>query len=97
MGLFSTMSQQELKFTVDSALLRELGEKLAETVHLALPGLVKNSYDADATEVEVIFETTEEGKNRIKIVDNGVGMNFEAVERYLHALSLLKIKKKYLP
>lgn len=56
------MSQQELKFTVDSALLRELGEKFVETVHLALSELVKNSYDADATEIEVIFETTEEGK-----------------------------------
>jgi len=74
--------QQELKFTVDSALLRELGEKLVETVHLALSELVKNSYDADATEVEVIFETTDEGKTRIKVIDNGVGMNFEAVERY---------------
>lgn len=76
------MAQQELKFTVDSALLRELGEKLVETVHLALSELVKNSYDADATEVEVIFESTEEGKSRIKIIDNGVGMNFEAVEQY---------------
>ncbi len=76
------MPDQELKFTVDSALLRELGEKLVETVHLALSELVKNSYDADATEVEVIFETAENGKSRIKIIDNGVGMNFKAVERY---------------
>lgn len=82
MGKYSDMSQQELKFTVDSALLRELGEKLVETVHLALSELIKNSYDADATEVEVIFETTETGKSCIKIIDNGVGMNFKAVENY---------------
>jgi signal transduction histidine kinase len=73
---------QELKFTVDSALLRELGEKLVETVHLAVSELVKNAYDADATEVQFIFETLDGGESRIRIVDNGVGMNFSAVENY---------------
>jgi hypothetical protein len=41
------MSMTNLKFSVDSALLRELGEKLVETVQLALIELVKNSYDAE--------------------------------------------------
>ncbi|MDR3696470.1 ATP-binding protein, partial [Mucilaginibacter sp.] len=70
-----------LHFSVDSALLRELGEKLVETVHIALVELVKNSYDADSTEVEIIF-TTENGKSQIQIIDNGKGMNYEAVESY---------------
>ena len=70
---------------------------MVETVHLALSELVKNSYDADATEVEVIFETTEEGKNRIKIVDNGVGMNFEAVERYWMRIATTNKKDKMYP
>ncbi len=74
--------QKNLQFTVDSALLRELGEKLVETVHLALSELVKNAYDADATEVDVVFETNEEGEARIRIEDNGTGMNFKAVEGY---------------
>ena len=74
--------QRTLQFSVDSALLRELGEKLVETVHLALSELVKNAYDADATEVEVIFETSESGVERIKIVDNGTGMNFSSVQKY---------------
>jgi len=71
-----------LKFTVDSALLRELGEKLVETVYLALVELVKNSYDADATEVKVIFDQNEEGESEIQIIDDGIGMNFEAVQNY---------------
>jgi HSP90 family molecular chaperone len=74
--------KQTLHFSVDSALLRELGEKLVETVHLALSELVKNAYDADATEVEVIFETSESGVERIKIIDNGTGMNFDSVKNY---------------
>jgi signal transduction histidine kinase len=42
-----------LTFTVDSALLSELGEKLVETPHIALVELVKNAYDADATATTV--------------------------------------------
>ena len=71
-----------LKFTVDSALLRELGEKLVETVHLALVELVKNAYDADATLVELIFTKDNVGKMQIVISDNGSGMNFNAIQEY---------------
>jgi signal transduction histidine kinase len=71
-----------LNFTVDSALLRELGEKLVETVHLALAELIKNSYDADATMVEVKFTPNENGNDEIHIIDNGIGMNFQEVKKY---------------
>ncbi len=73
---------ENLHFTVDSALLSELGEKLVETVHLALAELVKNSYDADATEVKLIFTKGPEGKDEIHVIDNGTGMNFQEVENY---------------
>jgi len=73
---------QYLSFTVDSALLRELGEKLVESVHLALVELVKNAYDADATVVDVIFSENDAGESEIRIVDDGVGMNFEDVQNY---------------
>jgi signal transduction histidine kinase len=73
---------ENLHFTVDSALLSELGEKLVETVHLALVELVKNSYDADATEVKAIFTKGPEGKSQIQVIDNGTGMNFQEVENY---------------
>ncbi len=67
-----------LKFTVDSALLNELGEKLVETVHIALVELVKNSYDADATDVKIKFiEDPSSGTSELHIIDNGTGMNFE--------------------
>lgn len=72
----------DLNFTVDSALLRELGEKLVETVHLALAELVKNSYDADATLVDIIFSTDRKGQMQIIISDNGTGMNFEDIQKY---------------
>ena len=71
-----------LTFKVDSALLRELGEKLVETVHLALIELVKNCYDADASEVEIIFKKDSQGKSEIHVIDNGKGMNFHSIKNY---------------
>jgi signal transduction histidine kinase len=58
-----------LNFTVDSALLRELGERLVGKPHIALAELVKNSYDADATKVTIRLLP-----DRIEILDNGHGM-----------------------
>ena len=72
----------ELTFTVDSALLSELGEKLVETAHIALVELVKNAYDADATEVTVKIIPREDRGPEIQVIDNGQGMTFEDVERY---------------
>ncbi|TFW43137.1 ATP-binding protein [Pseudomonas fluorescens] len=57
-------------FTVDAALLRELGERLVGKPYVALAELVKNSYDADATEVTVTFE-----RDSITVSDNGTGMS----------------------
>lgn len=72
----------ELVFSVDSALLSELGEKLVESVHVALLELIKNSYDADASAVQVgIYPSSEDGCE-IFIIDNGLGMSFDDVQQY---------------
>ena len=71
----------KLRFTVDSALLSELGEKLVERVHIALLELVKNSYDADATKVTVSM-VPQENTYDIHVTDNGVGMSLDQVKRY---------------
>ncbi|MCY3684608.1 MAG: ATP-binding protein [Chloroflexi bacterium] len=58
-----------INFTVDSELLRELGERLVGRQYIALAELVKNSYDADATRVEIrILDDS------IEVLDNGHGM-----------------------
>lgn len=85
---------EELKFKVDSALLKELGEKLVESVQVALSELVKNAYDADATEVEVVFGLNEKGEEQIKIIDNGTGMSFDAVESYWMRIATTNKEKK---
>jgi signal transduction histidine kinase len=72
----------ELVFTVDSALLSELGEKLVESAHIALVELVKNAYDADATQVEVRILPEPQGGPSIRVTDNGSGMTYSEVESY---------------
>lgn len=72
----------ELIFSVDSALLSELGEKLVETPHIALVELVKNAYDADATHVTVKIEPDPPRGPIVHVIDNGSGMTFEDVEAY---------------
>src|SRR5881397_2544636 len=72
----------ELIFTVDSALLSEIGEKLVETAHIALVELVKNAYDADAQAVTVRIIPQAAGGPEIHVVDDGSGMTFEQVQRY---------------
>lgn len=62
-------------FTVDTHLFRELGELLVGRDSTALVELIKNSYDADATEVivhGVHLDDAERG--RITIRDTGIGM-----------------------
>src|SRR5260370_10320076 len=72
----------QLTFTVDSALLSELGEKLVETAHIALVELVKNAYDADATQIKVKIVPDPEGGPEVHVIDNGSGMTFRDVENY---------------
>lgn len=68
-------------FTVDSALLGELGERLVTSVHIALSELVKNAYDADASRVSIDIEYVE-GLPVVGVSDNGAGMTLDEVRRY---------------
>ena len=63
-----------LNFTIDSALLRELGERLVGKPHIALAELVKNGYDADARIVTIRFFPDQD---RIEIRDDGHGMDLQ--------------------
>lgn len=73
----SNSGPKDINFTVDSALLQELGERLVGRPHIALAELIKNSFDADATVAEVTVSADE-----IEIIDDGHGMDFEAFESY---------------
>ena len=57
-------------FSVDAALLRELGERLIGRAYIALAEVVKNAYDADAVLCRIEF-----AEDRLVIEDDGHGMS----------------------
>ena len=80
------------RFTVDTHLFRELGELLVGRDSTALIELIKNAYDADATEVTVHGERLDiPSQGRILVTDNGIGMNAVDFENgFLRVASRLK-------
>lgn len=71
----SASDREHPTFTVDTHLFRELGELLVGRDSTALVELVKNSYDADATEVVVHGERLSTASHGyISVRDNGTGM-----------------------
>jgi hypothetical protein len=68
---------ENLKFKISSALKDILGRDLITDDFIAVFELVKNSFDAHATRVEIKFENSENGNGRIIIMDNGKGMNYD--------------------
>ena len=65
-----------LNFKISSALKNIIGKELINDKYIAVFELVKNSYDAGASRVDIRFYTI--GKNaRIEITDNGCGMTYD--------------------
>ena len=65
-----------LKFKISSALKNIIGRDLITDDFIAVFELVKNSYDAHATRVDVIFENIYSQNSKIIIKDNGKGMSY---------------------
>lgn len=65
---------ESIGFTVDSGLINRLGIELVGKAETAVSELIKNAYDADATEVTVEFINTDDKGGTLIITDNGLGM-----------------------
>ncbi len=66
-----------LNFKISSALKSVIGRDLITNDFVAIFELVKNSFDAGATRVDIVFRTDDKNKDKIYIIDNGKGMNYE--------------------
>ncbi len=67
-------------FKVSSGLKTLIGSELITDNFIAVFELVKNSFDARATQVEILFENLRTGTPRIVIADNGKGMNYDDLQ-----------------
>jgi len=68
-------------FTITPRIIAHLGEDLIKNDSIALLELVKNAYDANASECIVDFEVnSQEVLSKITITDNGIGMNLNTIK-----------------
>ena len=65
----------DFKFRVSSALKDIIGQDLIPDDYIAVFELVKNSFDAYATRVDIYFENIYSNNSKIVIQDNGKGMD----------------------
>jgi hypothetical protein len=71
------LDSNQIRFSVDAGIINRLGKELVGRHETAVSELVKNSYDADATEVKLIFENAQQKGGTLLIQDNGTGMTRE--------------------
>ncbi|MGC9778871.1 MAG: ATP-binding protein [Candidatus Heimdallarchaeota archaeon] len=96
----SSEKKIQLRFKVDSKILKELGESLISRPSIALAELVKNTYDADSTKVVITFKDITRKDGIIIIQDNGEGISQEKLEKAWMTVSTTDkvknpISKKY--
>lgn len=72
-----TVSSGTATFRPRARLIRLLGDELISDEVMAVVELVKNSYDADASEVIVAIDS--EPGSRIEVRDNGTGMDLDTL------------------
>lgn len=74
----AALDNNNVRFSIDAGIIDRLGKELVGRQETALSELVKNGYDADASEVKVHFIDCEElPGGTIVIDDNGTGMSRE--------------------
>jgi len=88
--------KKKFKLRPRARIVKTFGEELISNDYVAIVELVKNSYDADARTVDVIFEgPLEKGQGRLIIKDDGKGMSpTEVEEGWMEPASISKHSKR---
>lgn len=70
----ANLDDSKVRFSVDAGIINRLGKELVGKHETAVSELVKNAFDADATEVNLVFEDAWNSGGTLTIEDNGTGM-----------------------
>ncbi len=91
--------QTKLSFRPRARIIRTIGDQLISGPEAAVIELVKNSYDADASMVEVKFAPPlRPGHGRIIVSDDGHGMALEVIsERWMEPATSSKLSQRRSP
>ena len=75
---------ETLAFKVSSGLKNLIGRDLISDKYIAIFELVKNSYDANASNVKISYLISDQGNGKIIISDNGSGMTYnDIIQKWL--------------
>ena len=75
---------RQLPFQISAGMKSIIGKELITDPNTAIFELVKNSYDANASKVTIIFENILPGKkqqSRLLVIDDGDGMSFDEIQK----------------
>lgn len=70
----SKFDKDNVRFSVDAGIINRLGVELVGKRETAVSELIKNSYDADACKVELVFKDAYNIGGQLQIIDTGDGM-----------------------
>ena len=86
------------RFKVSGNLIKKLGEESITNKNIAILELIKNSYDANSSKVDLILENINTKDAKIKISDNGDGMtNNDLENKWLNIATSNKAEKSTKP
>jgi signal transduction histidine kinase len=87
-----------VRFTVDAGHISRLGRELVARAETAVSELIKNSYDADATTVQLTFEESDSPGGILTIDDDGHGMTREQlIDGFMRISSTEKVHNPFSP
>ena len=86
------LDESQVTFSVDAGIINRLGKELVGKHETAVSELVKNAFDADATEVNLVFENAWNAGGTLTIEDNGTGMTkYQLINGFMRLSSSDKI------
>lgn len=90
--------EKHVRFSVDSGIINRLGNELVGKRETAVGELIKNAYDADADQVNLIFERAWTPGGTLRIEDTGNGMTREQlINGFMRLSSASKVNEPYSP
>lgn len=70
----ANLDENKIRFSIDAGVIDRLGNELVARQETAVSELVKNAYDADASEVRLTFINSDNIGGTLSIIDDGDGM-----------------------
>lgn len=87
-----------VRFSTDAAIIDKLGRELVSRQETAVAELIKNGYDADATQVELIFKNAEDPGGMLVVEDDGHGMTRQQlIDGFMRLSSRDKVREPVSP